>query len=283
MGGGGTRGDAATPRRQRDALGADDDGLVLTSESEHVQWAEQELARAGAACAVAGVLPRREFPPLAVRTFDGGGQQAYYAAASSDGTSDATVWIAAGDGPHFVDYEKTVLFHESIPGHHVETTLQREATTLSRYQRLVYLPGHSEGWGLYAEHLAEDAGLIDTPNARAGRLGSRALRLASLLVDVGIHTGCRVPQELVRQLGPRWSFASAQELLESVGLERDVAVWWLTNMLGRPAHRASYAAGERAWTELVARHRPRPRADIHAEALGAGPMGLELLRSVEFA
>ncbi|HVE95228.1 MAG TPA: DUF885 family protein [Acidimicrobiales bacterium] len=253
-------------------------GLVLTSEAEHIAWAEGQLGRATSACVRADILPQREWPRLTVRSFDGGGQQAYYAPRAADGSTNATVWIAGGDGPHHVEYEKTLLFHESIPGHHVEATLQSEATGLSRYQRLMYLPGHSEGWGLYAESLAEDAGLIDTPQAKAGRLGSRALRLASLLIDLGFHTSYEIPRQLVDRFGTKWSADAAQRLLEAVGLESDVAAWWFTSMIGRPAHRAAYVAGERAWTDLVTANRRVPRSRILQEALGSGPMGLDQFR-----
>jgi uncharacterized protein (DUF885 family) len=175
-----------------------------------------------------------------------------------------------------VEYEKAVLFHESIPGHHVEATVQSSAPHLSRFQRHVYIPGHSEGWGLYAEHLAEAMQLIDTPQAIAGCRGSHALRLASLLIDVGLHRGLAPPAFLRADIGASWTQAGAVALLERVGLTASVAEWWFTNMIGRPGHRASYAAGERVWRELasaggdLATPRSRP--------LSLGPMGLELLR-----
>ena len=256
--------DLAAIQRDIDAAGP---SLVLTTEAEHLAWAEAEVGRAGAACTAAGVLPERSWPSLAVRPFDGNGQQAYYAGAARDGSAGATVWVAAGDGPHYVDYERTVLFHESIPGHHVEATLQSEADQLSRYQQLLYLPAHSEGWGLYAERLAEDAGLIQTPHARSGRLGSRALRLASFLIDVGTHT-------------QQWSGDRSAALLTRVGLEPHVADWWLTNMIGRPCHRAAYVLGEQVWTDLVRQNTEVPRSVFHDAALSAGPMSLASLRSL---
>jgi uncharacterized protein (DUF885 family) len=257
------------------------DLAVVAGEHQHLRWAEQQIDRAIVACHDAGILRETTWPPVVVRALDGGGQQAYYAAATRDGRNPATVWLAGGEGPHYVDYEKPVLFHESVPGHHVEATSQAGAAGLSRYQRLVYMPGHSEGWGLYAEHLADQAGLIDTPHAQAGALGSRALRLASLLIDVGVHTHRSPPAALFADAPPAWIPAVATALLQRVGLDEEVAAWWLTNMIGRPGHRASYAAGEQAWRDLVSRHGDVALAQVHNTALAAGPMGLHQLRSLD--
>jgi uncharacterized protein (DUF885 family) len=191
------------------------------------------------------------------------------------------MWWPGGDGPHEVEYAKTVLFHESVPGHHVESSFQRRATGLNRFQRLVYIPGHSEGWGLYAERLAEEAGLIDTPHARLGCRGSQALRLASLLIDIGTHTGIRPPSHVAEHVGPQWSIDGATALAAAQGLTRETASWWVTNMLGRPAHRASYAAGERAWLRARARSATTAEAvgAFHARILSLGPLGLDQLNN----
>ena len=248
---------------------------TITGEAEFIRWAEQQLE----------IARRRlpdivtvDVPPIAIRVQPDGAT--YYAPAAEDGSSPATVWVGGGDGPHHVEYDKTVLFHESIPGHHLESSAQRHATHLSRFQRTVYIPAHSEGWGLYAEGLAEEIGLIDTAHARLGCRGSQALRLVSLLVDVGLHTELRPPAGLRELVGETWTVPGATRAIASVGLDNDVASWWIVNMIGRPAHRASYAAGERAMLDArrAATSRNATLPTFHTELLAMGPMGLAQLR-----
>jgi uncharacterized protein (DUF885 family) len=238
---------------------------IITGEPAFLAWAQDEVARARSATRL-----HTSLPPIAVRLKGADSQQAYYSPATEDGAQPATVWLRGGDGPHYVDYVQTLLFHESIPGHHVEASLQRRAEELSRFRRLVYIPGHSEGWGLYAEGLAVELGLIVSPAARSGALGSRALRLASLIVDVGVHCA------------GEWTFERATALVAAQGLDDDTAQWWVGNMIGRPGHRASYAAGERVWRDArrIADASGEDRDDFHARVLGLGPMGLDLFRSV---
>lgn len=206
--------------------------------------------------------------------------QAYYSPGSEDGGRAATIWIGAGGGPHEVEYVKTVVLHESIPGHHIEASFQRRATSLNRFHRLVYIPGHSEGWGLYAERLADEVGLLDTPRERLGFRGSQALRLASLLIDVGLHTDLEPPSVLQSHTGDRWTIEAAIRLVAAQGLDDATAAWWVTNMAGRPGHRASYVAGERAWLEARTESARRGETSnaFHTRVLSMGPLGLDQMR-----
>ena len=46
---------------------------------------------------------------------------------------------------------------------------------------------YGEGWGLYAERLADEMGLYTTPLQRVGMLTLDSLRASRLVVDTGIH------------------------------------------------------------------------------------------------
>jgi uncharacterized protein (DUF885 family) len=96
--------------------------------------------------------------------------------------SPEVVWIGAGT--------KSVAYHEAVPGHHYQLTLQQELD-LPRFRKLRALGGivaFSEGWGLYAEQLADEAGWYEgDPQGRLGYLNLQLFRARRLVVDTGLH------------------------------------------------------------------------------------------------
>ena len=82
---------------------------------------------------------------------------------------------------------EAVVFHETIPGHHLEITLSLERPEAHLVTKLVGNPAFSEGWGLYAERLADEMKLYSSEVDRLGMWQSRAYRAARLIVDTGIH------------------------------------------------------------------------------------------------
>jgi uncharacterized protein (DUF885 family) len=65
--------------------------------------------------------------------------------------------------------------------------IARERDDLHPINRYLRNSGFGEGWGLYAERLADEMGLYSGDLARLGLLGSEAMRAARMVVDVGIH------------------------------------------------------------------------------------------------
>src|SRR5205085_769468 len=61
-----------------------------------------------------------------------------------------------------------VAFHEAVPGHHLQLSRLQLLTALPALQRQRSLPVFSEGWGLYAEQHAEEAGLYADARSRLG-------------------------------------------------------------------------------------------------------------------
>lgn len=85
-----------------------------------------------------------------------------------------------------IDQEAT-LFHELIPGHHLQIALQYENKALPLVNRYLFNAGFGEGWALYAEHLADEMELYRDDVSRLGMLSNEALRAARMVVDTGIH------------------------------------------------------------------------------------------------
>ena len=81
----------------------------------------------------------------------------------------------------------TYIFHETVPGHHLQGALSRELD-LPTFRSELEPNGYMEGWAVYAEHLAWEMGLYENdPLGNLGRLGMELSRAARLVIDTGIH------------------------------------------------------------------------------------------------
>jgi len=112
----------------------------------------------------------------------------HYSPPRLDGGRPGTFWFntrrpTAGTG---WDTE-VVAFHEAVPGHHLQLSRLQLLTGLPALQRQRSLPVFSEGWGLYAEQLAEEAGLYADDRGLLGSVSTSLMRAARLVVDTGIH------------------------------------------------------------------------------------------------
>jgi len=82
---------------------------------------------------------------------------------------------------------ESTAFHEAYPGHHLQGALALEREGLHPISRYFFVSGFGEGWGLYAERLADEMGLFSSDVDRLGLLSNEALRAARLVVDSGMH------------------------------------------------------------------------------------------------
>lgn len=115
-----------------------------------------------------------------------GAPGAYGGAGSIDGKEPGRFWINLGNTSRWTRYSLPDLaYHEAIPGH----AWQGEYTFKQPLIRtLMSFSAYSEGWGLYAEQLADELGVYDDfPAGRLGYLQSLAFRACRMVVDTGIH------------------------------------------------------------------------------------------------
>jgi len=116
------------------------------------------------------------------------GTAPHYTPPRLDGGRPGTFWFntmrpTAGTGWDL----DAVAFHEAVPGHHLQLSRLQLLGDLPALQRQRSLAVFSEGWGLYAEQLAEETGLYADDRLLLGSITASLMRAARLVVDTGLH------------------------------------------------------------------------------------------------
>jgi uncharacterized protein (DUF885 family) len=227
--------------------------------------------------------PAHRIEAVIAPTSDGG---MYYTEPSEDWSRPGRMCWSVPDGVEAFSTwkEVTVVYHEGVPGHHLQISHAMAEESLNRWQRMSWVSGHGEGWALYAERLMGDLGYLDDPGAYLGMLDSQQLLAAQVPLDIGVHLELHVPKGTGWREGERWNAEIAWEILRAHSSwdERQLRSE-LRRCLGMPGQAPSYKLGERIW--LQARQDAMARAagalslkDFHAKALSLGAMGLDPLR-----
>ena len=161
------------------------------------------------------------------------GAAPHYTPPRLDGGRPGTFWFnterpTAGTG---WDIE-VVAFHEAVPGHHLQLSRLQLLTSLPALQRQRSLPVFAEGWGLYAEQLAEESGLYADDRGLLGSISTSLMRGARLVVDTGIHA-----------FG--WSREQALEfLVEHVPMPREFLAAEIDRYVVMPGQALAYLTGK---------------------------------------
>ncbi len=116
----------------------------------------------------------------------GGG---FYSAGAADGSTPGTYEFGTfepSDLNRGAGFEATT-FHETYPGHHMQVYVGLEGTGVHPILKYFFSSGLGEGWALYSERLADEAGLYTADVDRLGMLSNEAFRAARLVVDPGMH------------------------------------------------------------------------------------------------
>jgi uncharacterized protein (DUF885 family) len=207
----------------------------------------------------------------------------YYTGPSDDFTRPGRMWWSVPEGVTEFDTwrEKTTVYHEGVPGHHLQigqAVVNRGQLNTWRRQ-LAGTSGHAEGWALYAERLMQEIGYLDDPADRLGMLDGQRMRAARVVLDIGVHLGKPRPDG-----EGAWTGEYAFEFMgANVNMPPEFVRFEVNRYLGWPGQAPSYKVGQRIWEQLRedVRRREGDRFDIrsfHARALGLGGVGLGTLR-----
>lgn len=207
----------------------------------------------------------------------------YYTGPSEDFARPGRMWwaVPAGVTTFSLWREKTTVYHEGVPGHHLQIgQAVANSDQLNTWRRLLsWSSGHGEGWALYAESLMTEFGFMDAAPDRLGYLDSQMLRAARVVVDLGVHLRLRAPREWG---GETWNADSAWRLLRStVTMDEASLRFELNRYLGWPGQAPSYLLGQRLWQQARADAQVRDGADFDLKAwhnralrLGSVPLGI---------
>jgi len=167
-----------------------DPEFTFESEEAVLQYSLDALEAAKTAMAsVFGRLPKADVEIKPYPEFAESGVGEYHAS-SEDGTRPGIFYISVVDPTHRSRApQQSTLYHETYPGHHHQIALALElGDRVHPIARYFGNSGFSEGWGLYAERLADELGLYGDAIDYMGMLSDQGARAARLVIDTGLHT-----------------------------------------------------------------------------------------------
>jgi uncharacterized protein (DUF885 family) len=195
----------------------------------------------------------------------------HYVGGNADGSTPSRVVVATSNYAHRrLISDETQAYHEGIPGHALQVTIQQHLKGLPAFRSEVQNNAYAEGWAVYAEALGKEIGFFQDPASDYGRLNLELMRAVRFVVDTGIHADGWTRDQAVSYF--RESGAADEPTIQAE-IDRYIAL---------PAQSLSYKIGQLKIRELRARAQQQlgPRFDIrkfHDEILSAGSLPMDML------
>ena len=212
------------------------------------------------------------------------GGAVYYTGPTDDFSRPGRMWWSIPEGVDSFDTwrETTTVYHEGVPGHHLQIgqAVYNRAQLNSWRRLLAGTSGHAEGWALYAERLMEELGYLDGPADRLGMLDGQRMRAARVVLDIGVHLGKEHPTT-----GRTWTSEDAFAFMRSnVNMNDGFVQFEVNRYLGWPGQAPSDKVGQRIWEQIRDEYKTREGASFsnkafHKKALDLGGVGLDTLKT----
>jgi uncharacterized protein (DUF885 family) len=166
----------------------------------------------------------------------------------------------------------TLIYHELIPGHHFQISLQVENGNLPEFRKNSYPTAFVEGWAMYASGLAEEMEGYADPYDLAGWIAQDLFLSSRLVVDTGMGA-----------LG--WTRQQAIDYMRENTFESDTQIGTetLRYSVDIPAQALAYKMGSSEIWDLrrKAEKELGKKFDVrrfHDAVLGSGAMPITVLR-----
>lgn len=224
--------------------------------------------------------PMRKLECMIAPTQHGG---IYYTSPSDDFSRPGRMWWSVPAGVTEFDTwrETTTVYHEGVPGHHLQIAQAiYNRDQLNSWRRLAsWSSGHGEGWALYAERLMEELGYLADPADRLGMLDGQRMRAARVVLDIGVHLG----KPRLDGSGT-WDFDYALDFMsKNVNMDIEFVRFEVNRYFGWAGQAPAYKVGQRIWEQIRDDFRSRKGNDFnirefHKQALNIGGVGLDTLK-----
>ncbi|MGK2285547.1 DUF885 domain-containing protein [Pedomonas sp. V897] len=198
---------------------------------------------------------------------------AYYMSGSLEANRPGVFYVNTYDLPARTKPGMESLFlHEAIPGHHYQISLAQETPSIPNFLRFGGNNAYVEGWGLYAETLGRELGLLTDPYQRFGKLDAEMMRAMRLVVDTGLHAKGWTREEAIKYMMDNSAMSETDATAE---VERYIAMpgQALAYKIGQLTHSRLRAEAEK---ELGAKFDIRA---FHDQVLGTGALPLNVLEA----
>ncbi|MDP5228349.1 MULTISPECIES: DUF885 domain-containing protein [Arthrobacter] len=227
--------------------------------------------------------PMKTLECMIAPTQDGG---IYYTGPSDDFARPGRMWwsVPPGEDRFTTWSETTTVYHEGVPGHHLQvaTAVYRKELLNDWRRNICWVSGHGEGWALYAEKLMQELGFLSDPGDLMGMLDMQRMRAARVVFDIGVHLELQIPE---RWGSGVWTAEKGYDFLRAnLPISDGQLKFEFTRYLGWPGQAPSYKIGQRLWEQIRAelQEREGEAFDVkafHSRALNIGSVGLDVLRA----
>ena len=241
---------------------------ILDIYRQHIENMRREMPK------LFGRLPKAGFEVRQTEAFrEAEASGAEYNQGSPDGSRPGYITVNTSNptSRKTISMESTA-YHEGIPGHHLQISIQQELPTLPPFRQQGGNTAYVEGWALYSERLGKEIGFYKDPYSDYGRLQDEMLRAIRLVVDTGFHY-------------KRWTRDQVVQFFHDHSAVDEVEVQSETNRyISWPAQALGYKIGQLKILELRERSKKElgDKFDIrqfHDEILGAGSLPLDVLEA----
>jgi len=197
---------------------------------------------------------------------------ANYVPAAMDGTRPGIFFANLRDMTETPKWSMpTLAYHEGVPGHHWQLSTSQELKGVPQFRKVIPFTAFMEGWALYAEWLAKEAGWYDNdPFGDLGRLRDELFRAVRLVVDTGIHTKHWTREQAIAYMREKTGMAEKEVTSE---IERYIVA---------PGQACAYKVGMLKIQELRTRAQKElggkfDQREFHDAVLRNGALPLEIL------
>ncbi len=201
----------------------------------------------------------------------------FYLPASPDWPGDARFVINTGNTEEIPVWQlAAATLGQTWPGRHLQHATAAERPSIAGFRQHIDIPAYEEGWRLYAEYLALEAGVYRDPWDNYGRLVSELSATVAIVIDTGIHH-------------KRWTIDRAAEFArDNLPIGHRRANRWVRRMFVKPAQATAAKRGLMQLLDLraTAQQSLGEHFDIrafHEAVLGGGPLPMTMLQQRVYA